>query len=373
MNRTKMEPLIRRFRVVAFASALALVGTACGGTTEEGGPEGAGIPNAQPTTESQVEESPEIDEGSAPEPRKSATTEAAGDETPAFTETTNIVYRTVDGVELLMDVFTPAGEGPWPMVVSFHGLSGVGKDDGGTVPVAEAAATDGMVVFTPTWIAGDPFPITRATFDGWDDTVYCAVAFAQEIATEYGADPTTTVVDGFSAGAGAALLYASQEPRVGSVEGCETGEAPTAVNGFVIGDAEAWLHSPNFDEAFQLETADMQDRLGRLIGPDTWDQATDVGFFIWVSESFGGPRPIDDPNAPGWFTQRDPDGSIEADLERLGYLDDGGVTYVEAGELLGLRLSEAGFEVSVDRYPGGHTTSDKVPEIVGYLKAAATE
>ena len=69
---------------------------------------------------------------------------------------------------------------------------------------------------------------------------------------------------------------------------------------------------------------------------------------------------------------RDPDGSIEADLKPLDEFADGVVTYVDAGKLLALRLAEAGFDVTLDEYPGGHSTMDKAPDIVGYFQAAAS-
>ena len=182
-----------------------------------------------------------------------------------------------------MDVFTPAGDGPWPVVVSFHGLSNSGKDIRDTVVVAEEAATRGMVVFTPTWIAGDPFPITIETVETWDDTVSCAVSFAQQNAAEYGGDPTKTVVDGFSAGAGAALLFSSQDPRVDPITGCATDASPTAITGFVIGDVESWLHSQNFDGAFEADLEAMQVRLATLIDPTSWPPHPDAEFFLWVA------------------------------------------------------------------------------------------
>jgi len=82
---------------------------------------------------------------------------------PAFTETSDVVYMTMNGVELLVDVYTPAGAGPWPVVVAFHGLDSRGKDEADTVAVAEEAAAQGMVVFAPSWIVWDPgpFPFTR--------------------------------------------------------------------------------------------------------------------------------------------------------------------------------------------------------------------
>lgn len=299
-----------------------------------------------------------------------ASTSLPADPAP-FTETSDLVYRTIDGVELLMDVFTPAGDGPWPVVVSFHGLSNSGKDIRDTVVVAEEAATRGMVVFTPTWIAGDPFPITIETVETWDDTVSCAVSFAQQNAAEYGGDPTKTVVDGFSAGAGAALLFSSQDPRVDPIAGCATDASPTAITGFVIGDVESWLHSQNFDGAFEADLEAMQVRLATLIDPTSWPPHPDAEFFLWVAAEGTNPRTIGDPSdVSGWFAQRDPEGLIQADLESLDQFADGVVTYVDAGQLLDLRLSRAGLNVSLDEYPGGHTTQNKVTEIVGYLQAA---
>ena len=67
---------------------------------------------------------------------------------------------------------------------------------------------------------------------------------------------------------------------------------------------------------------------------------------------------------PGGSPSAIPTERSELDLESLDQLADGVVTYVDAGQLLELRLAEAGIEVTLDEYPGGHTTQDKVPEIV---------
>jgi enterochelin esterase-like enzyme len=64
--------------------------------------------------------------------------------------------------------------------------------------------------------------------------------------------------------------------------------------------------------------------------------------------------------------------SIQADLERLDEFDDGVVTYVDAGKLLALRLTEAGFDVTLDEYPGGHQAKNKLSELIGYFEAAAS-
>lgn len=295
---------------------------------------------------------------------------------PGFVETTDLVYRTVDGSQLLMDVYTPAGEGPWPIVVAFHGIDSDGKDGQDTVAVAEAAVAQGMVVFAPSWIVwrppAPPVPVALETLQEWTDTAKCAVAFAQQNAAEFGGDPTNTVVYGFSAGAGVGLA-ASVDSSGNAIQGCGTDAAPATVRGAVLGDGEYLLHSQNFDGAFESDPATTQAELASLIDPSNWPPGLDARFFLWVADNGTGSRTIGDSSDPsGWFAQRDPDGAIQRDLERLDQFQDGVVTFVDAGQLLELRLSEFGIDVTLDQYPGGHTVLNKVPELVEYLKAAGT-
>jgi hypothetical protein len=65
------------------------------------------------------------------------------------------------------------------------------------------------------------------------------------------------------------------------------------------------------------------------------------------------------------LSSRDPDGSIRADLDELGMLDDGIISNRDAARLLELRLTNAGLDVTLDEYPGDHTTWDKALELVG--------
>ena len=62
---------------------------------------------------------------------------------------------------------------------------------------------------------------------------------------------------------------------------------------------------------------------------------------------------------------------LRSDLERIGEFDDGVFSTVDAGKLLALRVSEAGFDVTIDEYPGGHTINNKVSELIGYLEEVA--
>lgn len=290
-----------------------------------------------------------------------------------YTETSDVVYRTMNDGEFLMDVYTPIGTGPWPVVIAFHGASSDLKDESFTTVVAREAAAQGMLVFTPSWIDFSTFPPTIETYEEWIRTANCAVAFAQQNAATYGGDPAITVLHGFSAGIGPSL-FALVQPVDEPIPGCATEEPPVPIAGVVLGDGEYFLHTQTFDGAFEADLEAMQAEVVALIDPSRWPEDLDAEFFLWIAGTGTNPRPIGDlSDESGWLAQRDPDGSIRADLDRLGQLEDGTITYIDAGQLLELRLSEAGFEVTLDEYPGGHTTHDKVPELVGYLKAAATD
>lgn len=293
----------------------------------------------------------------------------------ASNELTDVVYMTVDGFDLLMDVYVPEGEGPWPVVVAFHGLDSRGKNSQATVSVAEAAANEGMLVFAPSWIVWDPppFPFTIATFEGWIGVTNCAVAFAQQTAVELGGDPANTVLYGFSGGAGAALI-AGVQPTVTPVEGCATEASPTPANGLVLGDGVYFVHNEDFDTAFDSDLAAMQEQVAALVDPTNWPEGWNASLRLWVAEEGTNPRTFSDPSdEEGWLALRDPTGSIRSDLEQLGQLDDGVISTVDAGELLALRAREAGFDATLDSYPGGHSVANKVPELVGYLKDAASK
>lgn len=344
-------------RRTALGAISAILVASCGGSGSA----------AEPTTTVEATTSTAVD----------TTVESTTTTTGPFAETTDLTYMTIDGVQLLMDVYVPSGDGPWPVVVAFHGIDSDGKDGQDTASVGEAAAAEGMVVFAPSWIVWNPptppVPVAMDTFQEWERTANCAVAFAQQNATDYGGDPANTVIYGFSAGAGFALAVAVG-PSGDPIPGCATEAPPEPLSAAVLGDGEYWMHSDNFDAAFEADPVAMQAELASLIDPTYWPADLDAKFFLWVAKGGTGGRSIGDPlDESGWFAHRDPDGSIQSDLERLDQFEDGAVSSVDAGQLLALRLSEAGIEVILDEYPGGHTVSNKVSEIVGYLKAAAAQ
>jgi hypothetical protein len=276
-------------------------------------------------------------------------------------------YLTIDGVEMPIDVRVPDRPGPWPVVVAFHGRSSAFKDASSNTLIADRAADDGLLVFTPTWIAGDPFPLDVDDVVDLRHAASCAVAFAQDWAVELGGDPTDTVVYGFSAGAGPAL--AALVAPTGSVPDCETASAPLPVVGAVLGDGEYFFPSQPFDAAFDDDLSAMQAEVAGLTDRGHWPDDLDAQVYIWAAAAGTAPRPLDDPGAPNWIEDRDPDGSIVGDLDRLGRLDDGVVDYVDGAHFIDLRLAAADVGTDLEIFPGGHTVDDKVEPLVAALRS----
>jgi acetyl esterase/lipase len=349
-----MKPNRNSVRGVVFAFAMALVAAACGGSESAADP---------PTTVSTV-----AGTGAATTTEAPTTTEAAG----SFTETSDVIFRTIDGVDLLMDIYTPEGEGPWPVVVAFHGLDSRLKDSVDSVAIGEAAAGAGMMVFAASWIVFGPdlFPLTVDVFQQWKQTANCAVAFAQQTANDLGGDPANTALYGFSAGIGPSV-FASLEPTEEPIAGCATDASATPPVGVVLGDGEYFLHTENFDPPFQEDLEAMRTEVALMTDAGNWPADLDAKFYLWVAECGTNGRPIGDPtDETGWLWQRDRDGSIYADLDRLDQIEDGVFSYIDSGEVMALRLSAAGIDVTLDEYPGCHETLDKIPALLGYLKDA---
>ncbi|MEA3510948.1 MAG: hypothetical protein U9R51_05885 [Actinomycetota bacterium] len=289
-----------------------------------------------------------------------------------MTVSRDIVYLEMNGHEYLVDVYVPPGDGPWPVVVALHGAT-VYKNDSYTTVVAHAAAEAGMLVFAPNWVAEwPPLSAMNAEFVRSEGPALpCALAVAQQEAASYGGDPNRTVVYGMSGGAtsGAGLVLG---PNADLAPGCLAQTPPKAPVGAVLGDAEYFLHGTWWDGAFDDDIEEMRTIAAESVDPAFWSADLPRRVHLWAAAHGSFPRSFDDPwDENDWFAQRDPDGSIREDLDKLGELDDGVITYIDEGLLLATRLQQAGIDATFAILPGGHTTADKVPDLVAYLLDAA--
>jgi len=251
----------------------------------------------------------------------------------------DIVYLEMNDHEYLVDVYVPAGEGPWPVVVALHGAT-VYKSHSTNTGVAKAAAEAGMLVFAPNWVAEwPPLSAMDAEFVRGEASVLpCALAFAQQQATELGGDPSRSVVYGMSGGATSGAQWVLG-PTHDLAPGCVVQTAPTAPIGAVLGDAEYSLHNTIWDGAFDEDLEAMQSIVAETVDPASWSADLPTRIRLWAAADGSFSRSFDDPwDEDGWFAQRDPDGTIREDLDELGQLDDGAISNIDEGLLLSNRL-----------------------------------
>jgi acetyl esterase/lipase len=195
-------------RLIQILSLLLLLPTAC---TPAATPTVAAIPTATPAAVATAVPTTTTTNTPSPEPTATAT------ETPEPTSfplevTKDITYTTSlqpDVHDRALDVYVPAGPGPWPVVVVVHGFQ-MRKE--GYRLISEAIARRGAVVFTVDWAAWTS-PTRAAQGSGaklreWSETVTCAVRFARAMASDYGGDPGRVTLVGHSAGGGLGLWEA---------------------------------------------------------------------------------------------------------------------------------------------------------------------
>ena len=272
-----------------------------------------------------------------------------------------VVYHEDGDGSWTMDVFYPEAEGPWPLVIVYHGM--------GTAPAlseARAIAKRGAVAVAPHWIKVLPPEMTREDYiDGiLFDRAACAVGMAQKVADEYGADPKQTTVSGFSAG-----VHPTGWVGLGVVRNdvCETPLAYPPV-GLVLGDDQLLFYEDGWDEALaDPDGSQAADTVDRYVNPDRWDVPDDLAVYLWTSDYRHG-REIENPPGPGsWIWSRDTTGTLLDDLMAIDALDDEFLDFMDNGLLMERRMKAAGIEVVHEAVGGGHYYSDAVFDAIGSL------
>jgi acetyl esterase/lipase len=144
----------------------------------------------------------------------------------AVTVERNVLYDTIDGQKLYLDVARPKDGGPHPCVVVFHGgawrggsrrdISVGDKDKDGKVgpSILEDVAARGYVAVAPSYRLAPKF-----LFPAQIQDARAAVRFLRANAKAYGIDPDRVAAAGFSAGGHLALLLGLAE----KVEGWDVG------------------------------------------------------------------------------------------------------------------------------------------------------
>ena len=287
--------------------------------------------------------------------------------TPSIVLTDNVAYESANPLLVpgVLDVYAPARAGPWPVIVMFHPLpSEVSKDS--MAEPARRVADLGFVVLVPAW--GHPSDGRYGSAGGaptydqllaQNSEAACAVAFARAHAAEYGGDPATMIVFGWSGGAmvGAMVAFARPEPSAGCLGGTTLG----AIDALVTWEGDWILSNPalGWDGLLAADP--------RLLANDTpWPYLADhkdLKVVMLVSENPGAQfeRKVSDPAAAdSFFAVRDPSGTLRRQLEASGALADGIFDFGDGQQLLFSVLEAQGNPVSLDVMPGSnhYTLSD---------------
>lgn len=165
-------------------------------------------------------------------------------QTPAVQR--DVPYGSATGVDLLMDVYTPSGDGPFPAVIVIHGggLEAGGKEQ--MQNIATQLALNGYMAFAIDYRLAPEFVFPAALEDCLQ-----AVRDVREHAADRNVDPDRIGVLGTSAGATMAAL-------VGGV-----GEASTRVSAVV-----SWSGPMDLEALLQQIPLKVEALLDTVFGPD---------------------------------------------------------------------------------------------------------
>lgn len=249
----------------------------------------------------------------------------------------------------LIDVIAPTEGGPWPTVVVFHGAP---------IPTktwhrsdATEIAGHGRVVFLPNW-SHTTLSDDAASLDStWDVVVRqatCAVAFAAARTEEYGGDPDHITLYGLSWGGNAVLMAG-----LAGAEPLETCVAPgPAVNPQALVPIDAdWVLGGGWDS----QISENPEAFYSITPWRYLDGSQDLSIHVMITEDQRRVRSVDPDPATSWLSYRHPDIDLPAELEAMGFLDDGKFANVESSEYAYEVLIEAGYDATLVVMPGaGH-------------------
>ncbi len=233
-------------------------------------------------------------------------------------------------VEWKLDLYAPTDPGDWPVVVFLHGS---GKNRGTTI-LPRAIAEQGVIVFVIEYPEIHP---TMAILDNGKgyrevaETVACAIRFARARASDFGSDNAPVVIAGFSLGGG-----------VGS---------------------HVALFGTSLDRRWE-EYAASRGGPPRQVDCEVSQGSTHVDALVGIAGAYDGFVGYDGKYGREFMQEKDPDlwkmlyGSIgeNPDLKvRLLHSETDWVIPYENSVEFEATLAEAGYDVKLIQFSGGHT------------------
>ena len=139
-------------------------------------------------------------------------------EVPQITLHRDIVFETIDGVELKLDLAIPQGPGPFPLILCIHGGAWHVGDKSKLTPMIENLARHDYVAASINYRLAP-----KVSFPAPLDDTKAALLFLKQRAGQYKIDATKVGGTGESAGAHMAMLMAFEEAQ------SESRKNPTAL------------------------------------------------------------------------------------------------------------------------------------------------
>lgn len=236
----------------------------------------------------------------------------------------------------VLDVYAPAEDGLWPIVVTFHPDAAV-HTKASTTGLARSIAEQGAVVINPTY-GGPGTDVGRSAelFRTNVDQSTCSVWFAIENAAEFGGDVSDIRLVGFSGGANmaaAVAMYPSDDDsRCSSPATDFTVSEVVAFEGdFVLG--AGWDDVVRDDPTFYEDMTVWSHIEGYTGGPIRVLVDSETTIAITGVEEF--------------LDLRHPDGPVREAWEALGVIGEDRATLVQANTMFHDLLLEAGKETSL--------------------------
>jgi acetyl esterase/lipase len=163
----------------------------------------------------------------------------------------DVVYKTVDGAPIALDIHAATGTGPHPVIVWIHGGGWQSGDKAQCLPVRLGFPDRGYTVACVNYrLSG------QAIFPAQIEDVRDAIAFLRGHADEYGLDPTRFVAWGSSAGGHLAALAGTTSGESVFTDDARASAVQAVVDFYGPVDLTAMVTTPGYTRHAQPDSAE---------------------------------------------------------------------------------------------------------------------